>query len=131
MTPFWTACAVAFLLPVVTPRGKLFRWSSFIIGGLIAVVWAQHLYVTSRLEYTASVGSSLGQALMVCITAVWFLGLAVRYIFWLFQLKREEILEKRQRNSCRQSTQQSVQLDRTRKLTLQVNGSLRERDNEE
>lgn len=93
-----------FLLPVVTPRGKWFRWSTVTVGALVAVVWAQHIYVTSRPEYTGSVGSSLGQALMVCITALWFLGLAVRYIVWLFQLKREEILEKRQGNSRQRNT---------------------------
>lgn len=104
MTSFWVGCAVMFLLPVVTPRGKLFGWSTFSVGALMVVVWAQHIYVTSRPAYTGSIGSSVGQTLMVCVTALWFLGLAVRYITWLFQLKREEILEKRQRNSRQENT---------------------------
>lgn len=99
MTRFWIACAVVFLLPVVTPRGKLFLWSTFIVGAPMMIVWVQHMYVTSRPEYTGSVGSSVGEALMVCITALWVLGLAVRYVVWLLQLKREERLEKRQERS--------------------------------
>jgi hypothetical protein len=88
------ACAVVFLLPVVTPRGKGFLWSTFIVGAALVIVWAQHIYVASRPGYTESLGSSVGETLMIGVTALWVLGLAVRYVVWLFQLKREERLER-------------------------------------
>ena len=62
----------------------------------MVVLWAQHLYVASHPEYAGSVSSTAGVALMMCLTAMWLLGLTVRYIVWLCQLKREERLEKRQ-----------------------------------
>lgn len=98
MTVFWMACAVVFLLPVVMPRGKWLLWSSFTVGALIVIVWVQHIYVTSRPGYTGSMGSSVGQALMAGVTVLWVLGLAVRYVIWLVQLKREEKFEKRMKS---------------------------------
>lgn len=99
MTPLWISCAVVFFLPMVTPRGKWFLWSTFGVGAAIVVIWAQHIYVTSRPDYAGSVDSSVGAALMLCFTVAWILGLAVRYVVWLVQLKREERLEKRQGSS--------------------------------
>lgn len=95
MTLFWMACAVVFLLPIVTPRGKALLWSTVIFGASMAIVWAQHIYVASRPGYTESLNASVGEALMIGVTALWVLGLAVRYVVWLFQLKREERLERR------------------------------------
>lgn len=80
-----------FLLPVVMPRGKWLLWSSLVIGALIGIVWAQHIYVTTKPDYT---GNAIGAALTIGVTALWMLGLTVRYIIWLFQLKREEKIEK-------------------------------------
>lgn len=102
MTLFWMACAVVFLLPIVTPRGRGLLWSTVTVGAAMAIVWAQHLYVTSRPGYTGSLNSSVGEALMIGITVLWVLGLAVRYVVWLFQLKREERLEQRYgKDECR------------------------------
>ncbi len=99
MTSFWVGCFVVFLLPVVTPRGKVFLWLTLAFGGCLITLWVQHIYVTSKPEYTGGVGSTLGAAVMICVTAAWILGLAVRYACWLVQLKREEILERREQKA--------------------------------
>jgi hypothetical protein len=90
---------ISFLLltiPVLIPTWKQFWITSAIIGLPLAAIWGQYFYAISQPEYTGSPGEGLGLFLLGIPTFFFLLGMFIRYLRWVVQLKNEEIKAKRE-----------------------------------
>lgn len=77
---------VLFLTPVATPKGKWFWVSTVILAGLLAYLWADHFYYTSKpdYDYGNGAGAALGETLALIVTGSFLGGLFVRFCIWIW-----------------------------------------------
>lgn len=89
-------CVMLFLILLLIPSWKGFFVVFFVVSLLILVLWGQHFYVSSQLNYQGSPGDGLGMLVFFLLTTALLLGGFFRYCRWLVQLKIKEVKSRRE-----------------------------------
>ena len=83
--------AFFLVVPVLITRWLWYWVFSFVFGLPMVVVWAVHFYQTSQPEYSGSPGEFFGILIMVLVSGSLAIGMFLRYIRWVIDLKLQEI----------------------------------------
>lgn|SRR5690554_750638 len=83
----------AFLLivPVLITRWLWFWAFSLVLGLPMVAAWVLYFYQTSQPDYSGSPQEFFGIVIMVLVSGSLAVGMFLRYIRWIVELKKHEI----------------------------------------
>jgi len=83
--------ASLLVIPVLITRWLWFWVFSLVLGLPMVAVWADYFYQTSQPEYSGSPGDIFGVMIMVLVSGSLAIGMFLRYVRWLVELKLQEM----------------------------------------